>query len=376
MLKVNLEDLEKVLPYYYKLRQSLYLWGKPSSGKTSMIRQFAQQKARELGLEYSEQKFGEKYFTCKILILSQMDSPDLRGMPELTSGEGNLKITKFVPSEELPRNGQGIIFFDELNLAGDDVRAACMQYILEGTYGVLPRLKDKNGSDSFWRVAASNSEQDYCAVNTTSMALLRRFCHLEVEPELDEILKYMYDNNLDSRISAYLKNFPEDLWPRVWDEKLLDKKANPFPYTWDIAARLIEGVQSKTDLIHLVASCVGEEVAVRFHAFCKLIGKLDINRLIRKPQNEISEIAKSDEKASLYYAIVSSLTSYWYQKNKSLTAKKVIQIAALLPPEYAVAFLKFVLRKRGNQLKALPETNVLARNLGIYLEEDDEEKDK
>lgn len=368
MLKINLDELRNLLPHYYKLRQSLYLWGKPSSGKTSMIRQFAQRKAKELGLKYSEYKFGEKYFTCKILTLSQMDSPDLRGMPEL-SGDAENKITRFVPSEELPRKGQGIIFFDELNLAEDCTRAAAMQYILEGVYGNLARLVGKDGLDSFWRVAASNSEQDYCAVNTTSMALLRRFCHLEIEPELEEILAYLYDNNLDTRVIAYLKNFPEDLFPKTWDEKLLDKKANPFPYTWDVAARLIKDVKTKTEIVHLVASCVGEEVATRFNAFCKLIGKLDINKLIKKPKDEILLIAQDDAKASLFYAAISSLTSFWYQKNKSLTAKKVVEISALLPPEYSVAFLKMTLRKRQNQLVILPEMAVLLKKLGIYLED-------
>ena len=50
MLKINLNELEGLLGDYYKIRQSLYLWGKPSSGKTSMIRQFAQAKAKELGI--------------------------------------------------------------------------------------------------------------------------------------------------------------------------------------------------------------------------------------------------------------------------------------------------------------------------------------
>jgi len=212
MLKINLNELEGLLGDYYKIRQSLYLWGKPSSGKTSMIRQFAQAKAKELGLKYSEDEYGEKIFTCKIIPLSQFDSPDLRGMPEIIGSKN--KVTQFIPSAELPREGQGIIFLDELNMADDTTRAACYQYILEGRYSNLECVKDKDGKDSFWRVAASNSEQDYCAVNSTSLALLRRFCHLEVEPDLDEILTYLHDNKLDTRVIAYLRNFPEDLFPR------------------------------------------------------------------------------------------------------------------------------------------------------------------
>jgi len=234
-------------------------------------------------------------------------------------------------------------------------------------------VKNKDGKDSFWRVAASNSEQDYCAVNSTSLALLRRFCHLEVEPDLDEILTYLHDNKLDTRVIAYLRNFPEDLFPREWNEKLLDKKANPFPYTWEIASRLIKdlSIKVRTDqnkMIQLVGSCVGPEVATRFNAYIKLIKTLDINKLIQSPEKEIANIAKNSDKSSLFYSVISTLTSYWYAKKKSLTPKKVVKIGGLLPAEFSVAFLKLVIRKRPNQLTTVPELNTLLRELGIYLD--------
>lgn len=371
MLKINLSELENLLPYYYDLRQSCYLWGKPSSGKTSMIRQFAQAKAKQLGLKYSETMYGKNIFTCKIIPLSQFDSPDLRGMPEISGDK--IKVTEFIPSKELPREGQGILFFDELNNADDSVRSACYMLILEGSYSNLPCVKGKDGKDAFWRVAASNSEQDFCAVNSTSLALLRRFCHLEIEPELDEILTYLHDNKLDSRVIAYLRNFPEDLFPKEWSEKLLDKKANPFPYTWEVASRLINSLsikskQEQSKIVQLVGSCVGPEVATRFNAYVKLTNKLDINKLIRNPKQEILKISESEDKASLFYSVISTLTSYWYQKKKSLTPKKIVQIGGLLPAEFSVAFLKLVIRKRANQLTTVPELNVLLRKLGMYLD--------
>ncbi len=121
MQKVNLKVLQGLLPEYYKQRIPLYLWGKPSSGKTSIVRQFAQAKAKELGLKYSEDEYGPDLFSMKVITLSQFDAPDLRGMPELV-GEKALRRTQFVPTKELPREGQGIIFFDEMNLADDTVK--------------------------------------------------------------------------------------------------------------------------------------------------------------------------------------------------------------------------------------------------------------
>ena len=121
MEKINLKILQSLLSEYYKHRIPLYLWGRPSSGKTASIRQFAKAKAKELGLDYSEDEYGPELFTMKVITLSQFDAPDLRGMPELV-GEATTRRTQFVPTRELPREGQGIIFFDEMNLADDTVK--------------------------------------------------------------------------------------------------------------------------------------------------------------------------------------------------------------------------------------------------------------
>lgn len=115
--EVDLTTLRSIVPKMYENRLPLYLWGRPSTGKTSAIRQFAMDKAKDLGLEYSEDKFGPKYFTMKVITLSQFDSPDLRGMPSVNDIEGGGQVTEFVPTAELPREGQGILFFDEMNLA-------------------------------------------------------------------------------------------------------------------------------------------------------------------------------------------------------------------------------------------------------------------
>ena len=371
---INLSTLKGILPEFFKHRIPLYLWGKPSTGKTSMLRQFAQAKAKELGLKYSEDEFAEDTFTLKIITLSQFDSPDLRGMPELV-GEGKNRRTQFVPSKELPRIGQGLIFFDEMNLADETTRAACYQFILEGRYGTIPPVmeldKDKKetGKFAYWRCAASNTEQDYSGVNQTGVALLRRFCHYQIEPELDEIIRYFLEQNRDSRVISYLKNAPQDLFPEKWDERLLDLKANPFPYTWELASILIDGKTDITMLSNLVSGCVGPAVAGRFTAFCKIIGKYDINKFLKNPKEECKVIEKDNERASLFYAIISSLASWWFNKDKKLVPKKVIEVASTLPPEFSVAFLKLIVKKRTRDLTDEDGFQELLTKLGVFFDE-------
>lgn len=368
MQKTNLNGLGTLLPHFYEGKKPLYLWGKPSTGKTSIIRDFAKAKAKELGLKYSEDKYGKEYFTMKVITMSQYDAPDLRGMPQIVK-EKDIQTTRFFPTEELPREGQGIIFFDEMNLADETVRAAMYQYILEGRLSNLPV------TPGFWKVAASNNEEDFCAVNSSSLALLSRFSHLEIDPEVEEFVRYFLEKGADARVIGYLTNFPEDVFPKVWDEKLLAKKANPFPRMWETSSSLIKSITGDTAADYnlmqdLVGSCVGAEVATRFVAYCKMTDKLDIPALIKNPKPQLEKIMQSNEKASLMYAVISSLSSFWFKRNKSLVAKKVVEIGSILPPEFSVAFFKMVLNKRTNELTAHPDFDKLLKKLGMYFDEE------
>lgn len=381
MHKINLKTLQSLLPVYFENKIPLYLWGKPSTGKTAIIRQFAMAKAKALGLKYSEDEYGSDIFTMKVIPLSQFDAPDLRGMPEL-QGQGLARKTVFIPSKELPREGQGIVFFDELNLADDTVRAACYQFIQEGRYSNVPVVRNdkivikpgdegtikERKADAFWRVAASNTEQDFSAVNTLQLALLKRFCHYLVEPETDEIINYLLEHGYDPRVIGYLKNFPDDLFPKVWDERMLDHKANPFPYTWELASLLMQGIVKHQELIDIVSGCVGQEVAARFAAYCKVTSKIDIDAIIANPEL-IKSLEEDSERSSLLYATISNLASFWFRRNKKLTGEKVVGISNVLPVEFAVSFLNMVCKKRLAELAKLKPFNEMLSKLGLYFED-------
>ncbi len=366
MQKFTLKSLKQVLPHFYANKQSIYLWGKPSTGKTSIIRQFAQEEAKKLNLEYSEDKYGPNYFTCKVITMSQYDAPDLRGMPVISKDENGIGITQFLATEELPRIGQGIIFFDELNLADESVRASIYSYILEGRISNLPRI------NSYWRVAASNSENDFCSVNTTSLGLLSRFAHLEVEPSVDEIVNFFLEKEIDSRIVGYLKNFPEDAFPKVWDERLLETKANPFPRQWEALGKLIRKDLKDINLIQdLAGACVGPETASRFVAFCKTSSLIDIYSIIENP-NKLTEFLESKDRTSLFYAVISNLASLWFARDKKLNGLKMTKILLKLMnlklAEFAVALIMMILEKRSQELVKYSEFEDLLTSLGVYFQ--------
>lgn len=359
---VNLTTLKTMMEVFHNHRKSLYLWGKPSTAKSSIIRQFARRKADELGLKYSEDVFGEGYYTCKVITLSQMDSPDLRGMPVISVDKDGNEVTRFVPTEELPRvqGARGILFFDEMNNGDETTIKAAYQIVLEGAYGNLACLKieDPNdpdfGKDAFWRVAASNTEDDFCNTTPLPLALLRRFSHVEVSPSSEEIIDYFVQSGKDSRVIAYLKENTTDFFPSEWNESLLMAKSNPFPSQWENISELITGLtHSVADVLlmgNIVTSCIGAGISGKFIAFVKTTGRINWDDIYTDTSKAFKSINSDKDKLSLTYAITTELAMRWKNKHKYTVGKKsylvedalIIAVSQELVPEMQIAFLRML----------------------------------
>ena len=71
----------------------------------------------------------------------------------------------------------------------------------------------------------------------------------------------------------------------------------------------------------------------------------------------------------MFYAIISSLASWWFNKDKKLVPKKVIEVASTLPPEFSVAFLKLIVKKRTRDLTDEDGFQELLTRLGVFFDE-------
>ena len=100
------------------LKLSTMIWGPPGIGKSSIVAQTAQAH----GLGFVDVR------------LSQLAPTDLRGLPVPENG-----VSRWYPPEFLPRDGAGILFLDELNMAPPAMQGVAQQLILDrrvGSYAV------------------------------------------------------------------------------------------------------------------------------------------------------------------------------------------------------------------------------------------------
>jgi len=288
-----------------QLRLSAMIWGAPGIGKSSIVRQVAD--AHDL--DFVD------------LRLSQLAPTDLRGLPVPKDGE-----SAWLPPEFLPREGGGILFLDEINMAPPAMQGVAQQLILDRQVGsyVVP--------DGWFVWSAGNRKEDRAAVFDMPSPLANRFIHLEVEASLEDFRHYAFSNEFDDRLIAFL-TFREDLLHHVLD----GENAWPSPRSWEMANALFTA-----DLD--IAAAVGLGPASEFHAYLEIVEQTpDLDKIIKGNM----KIAFPDE-PSLRYATIMGLVARCTKAEPSITAFRWLVERA--PAEWVQLFatdLFPLLRTRG-----------------------------
>ena len=253
-----------------------FLWGAPGIGKSSIVKQIA-----------SEKKVG-----FIDLRLALMDPTDLKGIP-FYDKESHTAL--WAPPAFLPKDGEGILFLDELNAAPPSVQASAYQLILDRQIGeyTLP--------DGWAVVAAGNREGDRGVTYRMPAPLANRFVHFEMEVNADDWKHWAYKKELDERIISYVSYKQEHLF--TFDAKS-DSKSFATPRSWEYVNSVLKSNLDESLLLNAISGAVGKEVAVGFLSFAKVMKRLpDIKRILSSGEGEYSD------EIDVLYALSTGLVS-------------------------------------------------------------------
>lgn len=226
-----------------KLQISTMIWGPPGIGKSSIVAQIA----RKYKIGFVD------------LRLSQLAPTDLRGLPVAENG-----VSKWYPPEFLPREGKGILFLDELNMAPPAMQGMAQQLILDrcvGSYEV----------PAGWFIwAAGNRKEDRAAVFDMPSPLANRFLHLDVQPDFESFKAYAIATNVHEQILAFLSFRTPLLHKPDYQQP-----AWPSPRSWVMASKLHQvGLD--------ISPAVGSETTAEFNAYIQLYNNLpDLTRIFK-----------------------------------------------------------------------------------------------
>ncbi|MGC2744685.1 MAG: MoxR family ATPase, partial [Candidatus Angelobacter sp.] len=159
-------------------QQPVFVWGGPGIGKSALIRQLAGSLKKSLR-------------DVRALLL---DPVDLRGLPYFSDGQ-----SKWATPEFLPKDGEGILFLDELNAAPAMVQASCYQLVLDRKLGeyTLP--------DGWAVIAAGNHDSDRGVTTRMPTPLRNRFVHLDFEVDLQDWSEWAIQSGIRAEVIAFLR---------------------------------------------------------------------------------------------------------------------------------------------------------------------------
>ncbi|MCF6308907.1 MAG: MoxR family ATPase [Sulfurimonas sp.] len=284
-----------------------FLWGAPGVGKSSIVRQIADEK----GIGFID------------LRLALMDPTDLKGIP-FYDKESHTAL--WAPPAFLPSSGSGILFLDELNSASPSVQASAYQLILDRKVGEyeLP--------EGWAIVAAGNREGDRGLTYRMPSPLANRFVHFEMEVDVEDWRLWAYKNSLDERIISYISYKSEHLF--TFDSKS-DVKSFATPRSWEYVNSILKSSITQGLLLDTLSGAVGKDVAVSFLSYSKVMNKLpDIQNILTCGTGEYSD------EVDVLYALSTGLVSAYLKDTNDENLENLLKYTLDLKSEFAIMIVQ------------------------------------
>lgn len=247
-MNITLNQASKHIPVLWKHGIVPFLHSSPSLGKSSLSKQLAEQ----LKLKVID------------LRLTELDSTDISGLPYFNDGKAQFMPFDTFPTEHtsIPDGFKGwLLLLDEFNSAHPSVQAACYKLILDkqvGQHKLHPNVAI---------IACGNLETDNAIVTPMSSALISRFAHFYLKPDVNEWLEWAYKNHINSKITsfiAYRKGMFYTFNPEA-------TKPYACPRTWEMLSNVLKDVEPS---LELCSALVGEGVAIDFISYLKVFDKV------------------------------------------------------------------------------------------------------
>ncbi len=289
-----------------------FLWGAPGIGKSSIVKQIA----------------SEKNLECIDLRLSLLDPTDLKGIPFY---ERESHTALWAPPSFLPREGRGILFLDELNAAAPAVQASAYQLILDRRVGeyTLP--------EGWSIVAAGNREGDRGVVYRLPSPLANRFVHIEMEANVEDWRSWAVKSRIDPRLIAYIGFNNSALFGF---DPLKNLRSFATPRSWEAVHKILQSPLPEALLLEAVAGAVGEEAAVDFLGYCKIMDHLpDVDAILRGEGDD------APGELSALYALSNVLVSRLLSDPNEEALSHVLRYTLKLKNEFAVLIVQDLQRQ-------------------------------
>lgn len=343
---MNIKDFKASLDYMVRAELTPFIWGKAGIGKSSIVKQYAQEK-------------GFHFFPFYLGTMS--DIGDVLGLADFVrDANGTAVATKFATPEWLkgaidycndnPDSG-AIIFLDEFNRARRDILNGMFSLALDKTFHTIKLPKNCHV------IAAGNPPTDeYFVTDVNETALMARFVHVKLEPTFQEWLQYSEKAQMDITLTGFLKDQPELLEAKHSDFELpvkVDRRA------YERLDRLFKLSTPMNLLEQLMHGIIGIERTVAYLQYLKNVDKpLTAVEMLKGNSQEMLIKWSNPENvvSSLLNLSMDNLKQYFTERDqtKLLTAKEKVNLAWVItnvPKDISYPFIQAMVTLRNPLFK-------------------------
>lgn len=330
---------------------AVMLWGKYGVGKSDAIRLLA----KELELETRKKV---NVTDVRLLLFNPID---LRGIPTVNK-EKTLSVWLKPKIFQMDESDKviNILFLDELSAAPQSVQAAAYQITLDRVIG------EHKLPDNCIVIAAGNRVGiDKSVAYKMPKALANRLCHIEVVTDIDSWKEWAISKGINEKVIGFL-SFRADYLNEF--DSGNDDLAFPTPRSWEMVSNILNNVDSEpSNILPLIAGCVGTGIALEFENWCRIYHKLPKIEDIFAGKTSVDIPTQPDQ----LYALVSSMTSYAKShKDDYQLIGNAFYYAQAFPADFTTLFVKNLMsieKNYFNKLKKIPEFYDFIQKKGAIL---------
>lgn len=296
-----------------------------------------------------------KHFVFADLRASETDIGELR-LQDMKNGEEYITFKYNILFQALSNpTAMGILFFDEMNLAPNMIKAQFYKIINDRAVGDIPL------SDNVLCLSAGNESEHSRGVTEDPVPLVLRRGNYFLRPLTpEEYTDYAVQSGHHNYIIGYLGFQPNDTHLIKYD--LPDSVGQPCPRTWTKLSSILKANKSLTpkEIEVIATGMVGQGVAKKFTAFVKSAKKVNLDELIKNPEL-IKQYESNTEELSLVYAIISGIVER-FRDDRTVIRPAFEMALHFVRPEFGAYLLRSIknvdtnaFMKVGADKKILPE---------------------
>jgi hypothetical protein len=333
--KLNHKQFAKLIEICYKQKNiegkkvPMLVYGTFGVGKSAITRQVAEKIASERGRIYIEWnkcnslekdevfKNLAKYFVFLDNRLSEMDTTDSKGIPDVVKEKNWVEwiIPSWARILENP-DSDGILFFDEINLATPLIISSCYKIIHDRV------VNESKINDNWLIMGCGNKDDDRAYTHDLASPMKDRCCECELTPpSVESWCEWAINGDIDGRIIGFVNWKPSALH----NVKYEDGQKYTTERGWERLNTLIKGETDFAILDLVCGTAIGEGIAREFLAFCKIKDEINFDELIKNP----STLKRINDIGVLYF-VVSAIAEKYKDTKSKIDFSKVFEVSAVL----------------------------------------------